>query len=125
MFDHFYRKPFKACAFSIASTWLVLTAGFASAEEPKKGGSLSVALETDQTTLDPLGFSSFVERQGGIILYDTLLDIDAKGNIVPNLAEKIETSQDATWFKVTLRSGVKFADGTPSMRRLWWRTSSA
>jgi peptide/nickel transport system substrate-binding protein len=112
MFGHFYQKPFKAYAFSIASALLVLTAGLASAEEPKKGGSLSVALETDQTTLDPLGFSSFVERQGGMVLYDTLLGMDGKGNIVAGIAEKIETSEDATSFKLTLRGGVKFADGT-------------
>ena len=42
----------------------------------------------------------------------TIAALDAKGNIVPGIAEKIETSKDATSFKLTLRSGVKFADGT-------------
>ena len=91
MFSLFSGKSFKAVAFSIAATLLALANGGVSAEEPKKGGSLSVALETDQTTLDPLGMSSFVERQGGMLLYDTLLGMDAKGNIVPGIAEKIET----------------------------------
>ncbi len=109
----FDRKPCRVVAFAMAAIVLVLTAAHARAEEPKKGGSLSVALETDQTSLDPLAMSSFVERQGGMILYDTLLGMDARGNIVPNIAEKIETSPDATSFKLTLHSSVKFADGTP------------
>ncbi len=112
MLKLFDRKPLMAFGFSIAAILLVLAAGHAQADEPKKGGSLSVALETDQTSLDPLAMSSFVERQGGMLLYDTLLGMDAKGNIVPGIAENIETSADATSFKLTLRSGVKFADGT-------------
>jgi len=108
------RKPsFAVCALAIVSIVLAGAIVQSDAQEPKKGGSLSVALETDQTSLDPLAMSSFVERQGGMILYDTLLGMDAKGNIVPNIAEKIETSPDATLFKLTLHSGVKFADGTP------------
>ena len=112
MQKRFDRDLLRLVACSIVAV-VVLTVGLARAEEPKKGGSLSVALETDQTSLDPLAMSSFVERQGGMILYDTLLGMDVKGNIVPNIAEKIETSPDATSFKLTLHGGVKFADGTP------------
>ena len=83
------------------------------AQQPRSGGSLSISLETDLPTLDPIGFASFNDREAGIILYDTLLDIDSKGKIVPHLAEKLDAAPDATWFKVTLRSGVKFHDGTP------------
>ena len=42
-----------------------------------------------------------------------MLDIDPKGQIVPGIAEKIESAADAMSFKLTLRSGVKFSDGTP------------
>jgi ABC-type transport system substrate-binding protein len=85
----------------------------AMAETPKSGGSLSISLEADLPTLDPIGFSSFNDRQAGVILYDTLLTIDTKGNVVPNIAEKIDSAPDATWFKLTLHKGVKFQDGTP------------
>jgi peptide/nickel transport system substrate-binding protein len=85
----------------------------AHAQQPRSGGSLSISIESDLPTLDPTGFASFNDREAGIILYDTLLDIDPKGKIVPHLAEKFEAAPDATWFKVTLRSGVKFHDGTP------------
>jgi len=83
------------------------------AQQPRSGGSLSISIESDLPTLDPIGFASFNDREAGIILYDTLLDIDPKGKIVPHLAEKLDAAPDATWFKVTLHSGVKFHDGTP------------
>src|SRR5689334_20747584 len=89
---------FATFALAVASTLLLLSSSQA-ADEPKKGGSLSLSLETDVATLDPLGISSINDRQAAIILYDTLLDIDAKGQIVPGVAEKIETSPDAMSFK--------------------------
>ena len=70
-------------------------------------------MESDLPTLDPLGLASFNDRNAGLLLYDTLLDIDAKGNIIPNIAERIDASEDVMTFKLTLRSGVKFSDGTP------------
>ena len=103
---------FRTIAFAIASTLLLLS-GSQAADEPKTGGTLGLSLETDVATLDPLGISSINDRQVAIILYDTLLDIDTKGQIVPGIAEKIETAPDAMSFKLTLRNGVKFSDGTP------------
>jgi len=86
----------------------------AQAADPVKGGVLSISLESDLATLDPMkSLGSFNDRQANILVFDTLLDMDAKGKIVPLLAEKFESAPDATWFKVKLRSGVKFQDGTP------------
>jgi peptide/nickel transport system substrate-binding protein len=81
--------------------------------EPRRGGSVSINMESDLPTLDPLGLASFNDRNAGLLLYDTLLDIDATGNIVPNLAERIDASEDVMSFKLTLRKDVKFSDGTP------------
>jgi peptide/nickel transport system substrate-binding protein len=104
-------KSIRALAFGVAA--VLLASGHVGANEPRKGGSLSVSLETDSATLDPLGISSINDRQVAVILYDTLLDIDAKGQIVPGIAEKIEAAPDAMSFKLTLRGNVKFSDGTP------------
>jgi peptide/nickel transport system substrate-binding protein len=99
--------------FVATSVALIGAAGIALAAEPKKGGSVSITMESDLPTLDPLGLASFNDRNAGLLLYDTLLDIDAKGNIVPNIAERIDASEDVMSFKLTLRNGVKFSDGTP------------
>ena len=85
----------------------------AQAPSPKRGGSLSISLESDLPTLDPIGFASFNDRQAGITVYDTLLDMDGKGKVVPHLAETFDAAPDATSFKLKLRSGVKFHDDTP------------
>ncbi len=99
--------------FVAVSTALLISAEAPRAAEPRKGGSVSINMESDLPTLDPLGLASFNDRNAGLLLYDTLLDIDAKGNIVPNIAERIDASEDVMTFKLTLRSGVKFSDGTP------------
>ena len=92
----------------------VLATASVQAAEPRKGGTLSISIESDLSTLDPLNtLSSFNDREAGILVYDTLLDMDSKGRIVPHLAEKMEAAPDATWFRLTLRDGVKFHDGTP------------
>jgi len=92
---------------------LAVSASAALAQSPMRGGSLSISLESDLQGLDPLAISSFNDKQAGITVYDTLLDIGPKGNLIPNLAEKFEAAPDATWFKLKLRSGVKFHDETP------------
>ena len=107
---------------SSAARWLstfcavaafALTSPGAMAQNPMRGGSLSIGLENDLPGLDPLVFASFNEKQAGFTVYDTLLDIDDKGKLVPKLAERFESAPDATSFKLTLRSGVKFHDDTP------------
>jgi len=104
-----------ALAGAAALTFTALSAR--AADEPKSelrsGGSLSISIESDLPTLDVSGLASFNDREAGILLYDTLLDLDSKGRIIPNLAEKLEAAPDATWFKVTLHKDVKFTDGTP------------
>jgi ABC-type transport system substrate-binding protein len=99
--------------FVAAAFALVIASGSPRAAEPKRGGSVSISTESDLPTLDPLGLASFSDRNAGLLLYDTLLDIDIKGNVIPNIAERIDASEDVMTFRLTLRPGVKFSDGTP------------
>ena len=93
---------------------LAIGAHAIAAETPKSGGTLNVTLEADLASLDPLrSQGSFNDREANLAAFDSLLEVNAKGEIVPNLAERIESAEDATWFRLTLRSGVKFHDGTP------------
>lgn len=97
----------------LTAATLALVGGPVQAQSPKRGGSLSISIEADLPGLDPMLFASFNDKQAGITLYDTLLDIDPKGKLVPNLAESFESAPDATWFKLKLRANVKFHDETP------------
>jgi peptide/nickel transport system substrate-binding protein len=85
----------------------------ACAQSPKRGGSVSLALEADVTGIDPVNITSYNDKQVGITVYDTLLEVDARGTLQPNLAERFEAAPDATSFRLHLRRGVKFHDDTP------------
>lgn len=85
----------------------------AGAAEPKRGGQLAIGLAQDPAIVDPIRTGTFTERQLSTPLYESLFDIDAKGNAVPFLAEKYTVSDDLKTWRVTLRPGIKFHDGTP------------
>jgi ABC-type transport system substrate-binding protein len=46
-------------------------------------------------------------------VFETLLATDVKGTLVPSLCEKWEASDEGRIFRLTLRRGVRFSDGTP------------
>ena len=76
------------------------------------GGTLTFALENDPANLDPMLSGLFVDRNIHYAIYDSLVRVDPKGNIIPWLAEKWETSSDGKTVTFTLRTDVKFHDGT-------------
>ncbi|MGH2478537.1 MAG: ABC transporter substrate-binding protein [Ktedonobacteraceae bacterium] len=77
----------------------------------KAGGKITVGLGADIITLDPLKSSSFYDRQVMLNIYDTLVRIDAQNNIKPDLATSWQYTTP-TELVFTLRTDVKFADGT-------------
>jgi peptide/nickel transport system substrate-binding protein len=78
----------------------------------KYGGNIKVGLDADVTTLDPLQSSSLYDRQVMLNIYDTLVKLDANNSIVPDLATSWGY-QSSTQLEFTLRTDVKFQDGTP------------
>lgn len=83
-----------------------------SAGKASYGGTVTFALENDVSNLDPLLSGLFVDRNIHYAMYDSLVRVDPKGNIIPWLAEKWETSSDGKSVTFHLRSGVKYHDGT-------------
>ncbi len=79
---------------------------------PQKGGTAVIALESELHTLDPMGSSLLVEREVFYNMYDALFTIDPSLKIQPGLVTQWDTS-DPMNYKFTLRSGVKYQDGTP------------
>lgn len=67
----------------------------------------------DATTLDPHDMTDNMSESITQMIYDRLVKFDEKLNIVPDLAEKWEVSADGRTWTFTLRTGVKFHDGTP------------
>jgi peptide/nickel transport system substrate-binding protein len=75
--------------------------------------TLRVGLAEDPDILDPTLARTYVGRIVFASLCDKLFDIDAKLNIVPQLALSQETSADGKEVTIKLRPGVKFHDGEP------------
>jgi peptide/nickel transport system substrate-binding protein len=78
----------------------------------KFGGKLNVGLASDAVTLDPLQSTALVDRQVMLNLYDTLVRVDATNNVQPDLATSWQYTTP-TELVFTLRTDVKFTDGTP------------
>ncbi len=97
---------------AISGLMLGLAAGSAQAQQPKYGGTLTVGLAQDPLMVDPIRTGTFTERQFATPVYESLFDIDAKGNAVPFLAESYTVSDDQKTWRLKLRSGIKFHDGT-------------
>lgn len=97
-----------------ASIPSVMMPGVASAETPKKGGRFRLGVTGASTTnnLDP-AIQLAVMTQAIVFgtLGNGLVEIDADGNPVPELAESWEASADAKKWTFKLRKGVEFHNG--------------
>jgi peptide/nickel transport system substrate-binding protein len=81
--------------------------------KPAYGGTLTFGLDNDITDMDPMLSGLFVDRHLMYAMYDSLVRVDPKGNIIPWLAEKWDVSSDGKSYTFHLRQGVKYQDGTP------------
>ena len=94
--------------------WLALAGGFAlSLGMASAQTTMRIGLAEDPDVLDPSLARSYVGRIVFASLCDKLFDIDAKLNIVPQLALSSETSADGKEVTIKLRPNVKFHDGDP------------
>jgi peptide/nickel transport system substrate-binding protein len=104
-----------ALAVASASALLVTTAPGASAQSsPKPGGSVVYGLEAETAggwcpSTARLAISGI---EVGAAIYDTLMVPNTKNEMVPYLAESVEPNAEFTEWKITLRDGIKFHDGT-------------
>src|SRR5205085_8899889 len=76
------------------------------------GGSITFGLENDVSNLDPMLSGLFVDRNIHYAMYDSLVRVTPKGEIIPWLAEKWTTSSDGKAVTFNLRQGVKYHDGS-------------
>ncbi len=79
--------------------------------EPVSGGSLVYAIPGTPDTLDPQMTTGTLTFQYMKSVYDTLIEPDESGNLVPALAESWEFDLDDLTLTFTLRRGVTFHNG--------------
>lgn len=80
-------------------------------DKPKTGGTLTMAIGKDLTVMNPLSRTFSTDKLIRQLMYESLLDLDDKGNIIPKLAESWEISKDGRVYTFRLRKGVKYHGG--------------
>lgn len=81
--------------------------------QPAKGGVLRVGLAEGGTTdsLDPQTYTDIYMISVGFATHNTLTEISPSGELVGDVAEGWDVSDDATQWVFKLRKGVEFSDG--------------
>ena len=104
-------KKRRAAAWLILAFFLCAGTVFPGARPEEK--FLRYGLAGNPDTLDPHKTSGTLTFQVIKSLYDTLVEPDEKGRIVPALAESWTTSADGKLWTFRLRQGVRFHNGSP------------
>ena len=100
-----------ACAFGMLLSGCGSSNGGSTAD---KGSNVITAYNSEPQ--NPLIPGNTNETGGGIpvdLLFARLVSYDTKGNAQNEVAESIKSNDDGTQFDIKIKSGWKFADGTP------------
>ncbi|HEY1830564.1 MAG TPA: ABC transporter substrate-binding protein [Acidimicrobiales bacterium] len=85
-----------------------------STAKPKRGGSVTFGIDTEEGGFDP---TTARWDEGGFLygrcVFDPLAIVTSTGEVQGYLAESIVPNADYTAWTITLRSGINFHDGTP------------
>lgn len=80
--------------------------------EPRDGGTLTIAAEKDIYSLDPGRANDATSQRIMDQVFDKLVGTDENLNLIPAVAESWEPSEDGMEWTFHLREGIKFTDGT-------------
>jgi peptide/nickel transport system substrate-binding protein len=83
----------------------------AASETPKRGGTLTFGIRKDLTVMNPFVRTMSTDESIREPIFEPLLKLDEKGNIIPWLAESWEVAPGGRTYTFHLRRGVKFHDG--------------
>ena len=111
-----YKKIYKNLTLSFVLIFIILV--FVSCNKNITGNDsyIKIRLDSDPTTLDP---AYIVDVTGGNIsakIYNCLVKYDENMNIIGDLAEKYEVSEDGLRYTFLLKKGVKVSFSTRTMR---------
>ena len=103
------RRAFLRTAASALAAPAVLRA------EP--GKALRFIPQSDLGVLDPGYTTAYVTRNHGFLIYDTLYGADADFAVRPQMVEGHAVEREGLLWRLTLRAGLTFHDGTPVLAR--------
>jgi peptide/nickel transport system substrate-binding protein len=100
-------------AASVAFVAAALSACTGGAGSTGTGSALNIISSEPTSGLDPNTAVTQTSLRVMELVYDTLLDYDQHGNLVPALAQKWTSAANGLSYTFTLQSGAKFSDGSP------------
>ena len=93
----------------------------------QRGNALRFVPQSDVSVLDPHVSTTYVTRNHGLLIFDTLYGFGADYKTTPQMAAGHVIEDDGKRWTITLRDGLKFHDGekvrardcVASIKR-WW-----
>jgi peptide/nickel transport system substrate-binding protein len=85
--------------------------------KPASSRVLKFVPQSDLAIIDPFRSSAYVTRNHGYLVFDTLYGVDEQLNVQPQMVEGHTVEQDGKLWRLTLREGLRFHDGTPVLAR--------
>jgi peptide/nickel transport system substrate-binding protein len=79
----------------------------------ERSRTLTFVPQSDVTVLDPVWTTATVTRNHGYLVFDTLYGLDASEKPQPQMLEGHQVEDDGKRWRLVLRDGLKFHDGTP------------
>ena len=94
----------------------------------QRANTLRFVPQSDVSVLDPHVSTTYVTRNHGLLIYDTLYGFGADYKTTPQMAAGHVTDDDARRWTITLRDGLRFHDGETVLARdcvasikRWWQ----
>src|SRR2546430_12306820 len=93
----------------------LLTALMVSSSCRRRSEGFVIALSDNVKTIDPIGSPTVdaASERVRVLMFNSLVKKDEKFDYVPELASKVDRSEDGLAFTFSLRDGVTFHDGRP------------
>jgi len=99
---------------AIVAATVLAAAAVGAGAAPGPGGTLTIGLEADPTTLDPhQSAAAATYLVGSLNVVESLVYQGPDAKIVPWMAARYAVSPDGRTFTFVLRQDVRFSDGTP------------
>lgn len=107
LFNRKFQRPARAVWMAAALSAALLAPHVASAQ------TVVAVMQSPLRVMDPILSTAAISNTHGYMIYDTLLGVDSKYKVQPQMAEKWQVSPDGKTYTFTLRSGLKWHDGAP------------
>ena len=96
-----------------AATAVATTLGTPSVHAQKDRQTLRFVPQAELKILDPVWTTTYIVRNHGYLVYDTLFGTDENLQIKPQMVDRTTVSPDGMKYTFTLRDGLHWHDGQP------------